>query len=60
MASKAPKNIRKRRTAPKCKPLYYRGIKIAPATGRPSELAKAFVEGFKEMYERPDGDFAKA
>ena len=60
MATVAKKTIRSRQAAGTEKAFTYRGVKIAPAAGRRSPLAKEIRDGLRKMAEQSRGQPAQA
>lgn len=60
MATMAKPKARARRSAQAEKAFVYRGIKILPATGRRSPLAKAIRDGLRNLPERSRGEHLEA
>jgi hypothetical protein len=61
MTTTAKKRVRSRRSAPTERTVVYRGIKIAPMSGRRSALAQAIREALRtRTRERSHGESAEA
>ena len=55
MATKAKKAMHPRRSAPTEPTVVYRGIKIAPMSGKRSDTAKALRDSLREKAEQARG-----
>jgi hypothetical protein len=60
MAIQAKKTVRARRSAPPERTVIYRGIKIAPISGKRSATAKAIRDALRTKSEQTRGEPAHA